>query len=71
MCMYIPDPIEMAERMAENYADENCDEDDNIKCCICKKMVPIVECSPVNANPCSPPMCRKCTEAKPPEKNDV
>lgn len=61
--MYIPDPMEMAEKMAEKYADENCDED-NIKCCHCKKMVPIVECTPSSEHPCAPPMCKECAEGE-------
>ena len=66
--MYIPDPMEQAERMAEKYADENCDDDENIRCCMCKKMVPIAECVPSSAHPCALPLCRECGEGTAPEK---
>jgi hypothetical protein len=56
---YIPDPIELGEMRAERYADENM-HGNEIRCCACKKMVPIDTVLPASPDPYSPPICLGC-----------
>jgi len=58
--MYIPDPIEQMENIAERWAFDNV-RGDKFKC-DCGKWVPLNDGQPIDRNPYAPPVCPDCFE---------
>ena len=56
--MYIPDPIERMENIAESWADENI-KGDQFKCG-CEKWCSLNDGQPIDSNPYAPPVCPDC-----------
>ena len=56
--MYIPDPIEQMENMAEKWANEHIKGD--VFKCNCGKMCKLNDGQPISNNPYAPPVCMDC-----------
>jgi len=59
MC-YIPDPVERLEAWEDRAAAEYTDQDGNLTCCGCGKVIEPGQCHQVGVAPYGLPACERC-----------